>query len=898
LAVYFIYVGGAVRNNRLWGLIAVLIILSLTWISYAQDGEIITEVDGPALKITGINTATLPDATVTVNVVDSFGQYIPNLTVDDFNLTGNLAEHARIVRVENVTDDDLPISVVLVIDTSSSMSGSPIARARQAAIQFVDQLGEQDSVAIITFDSEINTVQDFTSNKTLLRQAIETFPIGGQTALYDGTAVGLVYALTAPHERRTVILLSDGAEYGGTSADGVIQPASDVSRAEVLRTTAISGAPIYTIGLGFGVDRSYLQEVATSTNAQFYESPSPDNLTDIYSQIAGQLRTQYILTLDAPLPNDGGEYDFSLQANTPYGLTNIDSARLRAPIPTPIIDLVSIPDGEIIEETAVPIRILADDHPLDVQFNILQTPNGVLDNVPLVFSGEGDHYTLNIRPRELLTGAYQTQVTVTDADGDQSTALLDFSIGALPTEFSVIGLPPDNVLQGIFTPDDALILGVDVVYSQSPIQRVVVERDGVVLGESAEAPFRVVIPVLETFYMAQGENNLSVIVETETRQDAVDVVLLTQVQLPPTPTPTATATPTPTFTPSPTLTPNIPATVQAHSFSIDSALGSLQAHSATQSAYAQATQIAQAQLDTQATAQAQFTRDAQARLDARATANAQATMDAQSTAQAQATLDFEATAIAQQTAFFEATLSAEIQATATYEANLSATQTYIAQATANTVNTADAQLLIDTIATLDAQGTATSQAMLSTAIAAQTQSAERVIQLTADAQATTDTVNALLREQTAQAELTQAVQLTLSAQATQDAPLTLEAQQALDAQATADAQVTLDAESTVVGQTLEAQATADSESTAIGATLAVQATADAQATATANAVTPTPTPTLTPEFTSTPVTLIEVEAPSSSTSFLAQIQPYMIQICGVAFVLALLIFLWLRNRKR
>ena len=165
------------RNKALWGLLAVLLILPLAWIVYGQDGGIITDIEGPGLKITGINTATLPEATVAVNVVDAFGQYVPNLTVEDFNLTGELSQHARVVQVENVTDDDLPISVVLVIDTSSSMSGSPIVRARQAAIQFIDQLSEQDSVAILTFGSEIHTVQDFTTDKARLRQAIETVAV-------------------------------------------------------------------------------------------------------------------------------------------------------------------------------------------------------------------------------------------------------------------------------------------------------------------------------------------------------------------------------------------------------------------------------------------------------------------------------------------------------------------------------------------------------------------------------------------------------------------------------------------------------------------------------------------------------------------------------------------------
>lgn len=886
-----------------------MLIVPLVLIANGQDDA--EQTPQPTLQITGINSANLPEAKLTVNVMDTFGQYVPNLTVEDFNLSNQLSQYGRIVQVENVTDDDLPISVVLVIDTSSSMSGSPITRARQAAIQFVDLLGEQDHVAIITFDSNITTVQEFTTDKALLRQAIETFPIGGQTALYDGTATGLIYGLTAPTERRTVVLLSDGAEYGGTGEDGTIYPASDVSRSETLRTTAMSDVSFYTIGLGFGADRTYLQDVSASTNGQFYESPTPDSLTEIYSQIAHVLRTQYILTLDAELPLDGAEYDFSLQARTPYGLTNIDSARLRAPIPAPIIQMPELHPEPLTERVELPVRIVADDYPLDVEYIILQSPRGgVIDDAPLdfvaptfrnagVLDADGD-YQIIIDPRRLDMGAYQTQLNVTDADGDQTNMMINFEVGSIPSEFTVDGLPENNQLSGIFLPNETLQLRVTMDYLQSSVTRVIYEKDGVVLGESTTVPYAIDLPILDTFG-GQNQHNLTVTVETRERQDVLTIPFTAMVSPPPTLTPTFTPTPTATMTPTPTPTLDIPATVQAHSGSINSALGNLRFHSATEVAYVQATQV-------QATLQTELTVDAQARFDARATANAEATLISQATADAQATLNAQATFSAEQTFVFEATLSAELESTATHQANVQATEVSIAQATADTMNTADAQLLVDTIATLDAQGTATAHAMLSTAQAMQTQSAERILQVTADAQATIDTVDAFFAEQTAAFQMTQEAETTLSAQSTTDAVLTLEAEstvalltveaQALvDTQSTADAVLTLDAESTVVGLTLEAQATGDVESTAIGATLAAQATNDSQATQTAEAITATPTATITPEFTNTPVRLIEVEAPNAGTDFLTQVQPYLPFVCGGGLVVfLLLLFLFKRNK--
>ncbi|NOG48398.1 MAG: VWA domain-containing protein [Chloroflexi bacterium] len=81
---------------------------------------------------------------------------------------------------------------------------------------------------------------------------------GGQTALYDAAVDGIELAAQAPFPRRTMILLSDGAEYGGASVNPR-EAGPDLS--------PVRGVPVYTIGLGFGTDRSYLEALAESSSA-------------------------------------------------------------------------------------------------------------------------------------------------------------------------------------------------------------------------------------------------------------------------------------------------------------------------------------------------------------------------------------------------------------------------------------------------------------------------------------------------------------------------------------------------------------------------------------------------------------------------------------------------------
>ncbi len=285
------------------------------------------------LEITGVNASQMPTVTVTANVFDNLNQPISGLTTDNFALIGDFATKAQITSVENISDNNLPFAVVLVIDVSTSMGGSPglapIDRAKAAAHAFIANIGPNDPVAIMTFSSRTRLVQDYTTDKPTLNSVIDNLSVGGKTALYQAGYDAIEAAAKSPAPRRAVVLLSDGAEYGG---------ASQVARDAAAQDALVRGVPVYTIGLGYGIDRTYLQQLSSGTNAHFYESPNADQLTKIYTDLAALLRSQYVITLNAPLPLDGTQYTLDLEVTTPQGTADA-SAVLRAPIPVPIVTL-------------------------------------------------------------------------------------------------------------------------------------------------------------------------------------------------------------------------------------------------------------------------------------------------------------------------------------------------------------------------------------------------------------------------------------------------------------------------------------------------------------------------------------------------------------------------------
>ncbi|NUQ06459.1 MAG: VWA domain-containing protein, partial [Anaerolineae bacterium] len=415
--------------------------------------------DGGAVRIeiTGVNATELPTAIVTANVYDNLGQPIGGLTAADFTLTGSLAQVGEIVEVQNITDDDLPFATVLVLDVSSSMSGvveetSPIGRARTAARDFVENIREEDPVALVTFSTGVEVVQPFTTDKAAILAAIDNAASGGETALYQAGYDAVRLAAEAPVSRRVVILLSDGAEYGGNSR---------VERDAAALEALTRGVPVYTIGLGFGADRTYLAHLADSTNARFYESPTPEQLESIYTELAALLRSQYVITLNANVPLDGTTYDFGIRVTTPAG-SDEATAELRAPIPTPVVSLPDLPTDPIIVPTTLTANVLADDALTGVSF--------AFDDAEPVTLNQGP-FTFTIDPAQFAPGSYPLTVAATDENGDVGIASGTVQIGALPP---TVSFDPDLASLGEIA--EAVTVAI-TVGGQTPITDVSVAID-------------------------------------------------------------------------------------------------------------------------------------------------------------------------------------------------------------------------------------------------------------------------------------------------------------------------------------------------------------------------------------------------------------------------------------
>ncbi len=165
------------------------------------------------------------------------------------------------------------LAMVLVIDKSGSMSGEPIALARQAARAAAELLSPQDQLAVIGFDNSPQLFLDLTSagNQGAIASAIDSIEAGGGTDLAPAVAQAKEILNGASARIKHVIAMTDGQ----TSQSNLL---------ELCQEMADAGMTVSTVAMGQGAARELLSSMAEVGKGRYYETDSPENVPQIFTK--------------------------------------------------------------------------------------------------------------------------------------------------------------------------------------------------------------------------------------------------------------------------------------------------------------------------------------------------------------------------------------------------------------------------------------------------------------------------------------------------------------------------------------------------------------------------------------------------------------------------------------
>ena len=165
------------------------------------------------------------------------------------------------------------LAMVLVVDKSGSMEGTPMELARQAARAAAELLGGQDQIAVIGFDDQPQLVCDLTpaGNRAAISGSIDSLQAGGGTNLQPAMVQARDILRGASARLKHVIAMTDGQ----TDPSNLV---------ELAREMADSGMTVSSVAMGQGAAGGLLEQIAEAGGGRYYQTDAPENVPQIFTR--------------------------------------------------------------------------------------------------------------------------------------------------------------------------------------------------------------------------------------------------------------------------------------------------------------------------------------------------------------------------------------------------------------------------------------------------------------------------------------------------------------------------------------------------------------------------------------------------------------------------------------
>lgn len=203
----------------------------------------------------------------------------------------------------------VPLSVVLVLDTSGSMKES-LHFLQEAVLSFVYKLEEIDKALVVSFNDSVKGSAEFSEDTDRLERFVEGLQAWGGTSLYDAIHYSLERIKDQPG-RKALVVFSDGADTTSTMEDRAVV---DYARSVEATVYSIGFRGQATLG---GSPRGFLRRVATETGGQYFSPDKVGDLIRVFNEISNELKNHYLLAYTPKRAADGSWREIQLKVARP-----------------------------------------------------------------------------------------------------------------------------------------------------------------------------------------------------------------------------------------------------------------------------------------------------------------------------------------------------------------------------------------------------------------------------------------------------------------------------------------------------------------------------------------------------------------------------------------------------
>lgn len=215
---------------------------------------------------------------VYATVTDRAGSPVSGLGAADFEVL----EDGRSQAIQAFAAGDFPLSVALALDHSASMAGSRLRLVQTRATAFLGRLRPEDQVMVLGIASEVVELAALSTDRPAQVRAIQGLRPWSTTPLNDAIIAGLG-RIQAARGRRGLIVLSDGEDRY-----------SEARTADVLEQARRASVMVYPVAIGKRLPPLFPQ-LAALTGGRSFHASDPQQLDRALSEVAGELRQQYLL---------------------------------------------------------------------------------------------------------------------------------------------------------------------------------------------------------------------------------------------------------------------------------------------------------------------------------------------------------------------------------------------------------------------------------------------------------------------------------------------------------------------------------------------------------------------------------------------------------------------------
>jgi Ca-activated chloride channel family protein len=245
-----------------------------------------------------------------VTVRDKTNRYLDGLEQDAFNVI----ENGRAQPVRFFLHEDAPATIGLLIDNSGTMQPNRDL-VLAAATAFASTSNPQDDMFALAFNEEVRSAltadSPFTSDPAVLRAALHhAVTARGRTALYDAIAHGLEYVAKGRHDRKVLVIVTDGSDN-----------ASLESFEDVLRRIQSSNVTVYAVAIVDPADESpawrRLREFADNSGGALFHPNNVKQVNDVLLRIAQEIRHTYVMAYEPSTRGPAGPRTVRVQVRGP-----------------------------------------------------------------------------------------------------------------------------------------------------------------------------------------------------------------------------------------------------------------------------------------------------------------------------------------------------------------------------------------------------------------------------------------------------------------------------------------------------------------------------------------------------------------------------------------------------